>query len=236
MHEGLRAAACGALTLASVTAHADDFTNLGLGVDCSTGRYGTASTTRACALPAQFDVFRGPWELKVTAPWMASDTAGETVHGMSDASVYLAKALNGMPDWIDEVDLAGRVKFRNGDKDKSLGSGHMGYQPEIDVAKSWGPNLQIAFVGVTYVDAERTRKVSPYLTLWYKRQLTRDWKFGFMYENWNLANHASAVEDVVLIPEWKATSRLTFKPMVYKGLTRNTANFGAGLLATYRID
>lgn len=236
MHEGLRGAACGALALACVAAGADDLTNLGMGIDCSTGFYGAAAKTHACALPAQLDAFRGPWELKVTVPWLASRTAGETERGMSDASVYLAKALEGMPGWIDEVDLAGRVKFRNGNQAKSLGSGHMSYQPEIDVAKSWGPNLQIAFLGVTYVDAAHARKLSPYLTLWYKRQLTPDWKFGFMYENWNLANHACAVEDVVLIPEWKATSRLTLKPMVYKGLTRSTADFGAGLLATYRID
>jgi hypothetical protein len=63
---GLSAVIWVAAVLPILPACADDLTNLGIGIDCSSGRYGTASTTRACNFPAQLDALHGPWELKIT--------------------------------------------------------------------------------------------------------------------------------------------------------------------------
>ena len=213
-----------------------DLTKLGVGIDCSTGRYGGTASTDVCAVPVSVDLFRGPYEVKLIAPYIGSRSVGVTAAGMGDATVYVARTWEQLPVALDEIDLGVRIKLANGRTDKGLSNGQAGYQFEIGVAKTWGPQLLIAYVGVSTSAMSPSHRPAPYVNLWFKHELSPVWTLGWIYENYNLRDMSRSVADFVFIPEYRVTSKITLKPMAYKGLTRNTPDIGVGLLATYAID
>lgn len=213
-----------------------NLTKVGLGIDCSNGRYGGTTSTNICAFPASLDIFRGAWEVKLIAPYIGSHSGGVTAAGMGDATLYAARTWDQLPVALDEFDVGVRVKFANGRADKGLSNGEIGYQFELGAVKTWGPNLLISYVGVSTSAMSPSRRVAPYVNLWFKHELSSTWTLGWIYENYNLRNASRSVADIVFIPEYRATSKVTLKPMIYTGLTRNTADIGVGLLVTYAVD
>ena len=63
----------GALLLAAGASHAADGFNLGVGVDYSSGDYGTETTTKILSVPVTAKYTAGAWTYKASLPWVRAE-------------------------------------------------------------------------------------------------------------------------------------------------------------------
>lgn len=71
-----------ALALAATAAHAEDGFNLGVGVDYTSGKYGTDTTTRILQVPVTAKYTTGDWSFKASLPWMRVQGDPNVVPGL----------------------------------------------------------------------------------------------------------------------------------------------------------
>ena len=77
-----RSAACVFLVLAAGTAHADDGLNLGIGVDYSSGDYGSETTTKILSVPVAARYTTGDWVFRANLPWVRVDGDANVIPGL----------------------------------------------------------------------------------------------------------------------------------------------------------
>jgi hypothetical protein len=77
-----RSAALLSLLLATGAAHADDGLSLGLGVDYSSGDYGSDTTTKILSVPVSAKYASGDWTFKASLPWLRVDGDANVVPGL----------------------------------------------------------------------------------------------------------------------------------------------------------
>jgi hypothetical protein len=65
-----RSAAFVALLMVAGMAHAEDGLSLGVGVDYSSGDYGSETTTKILSVPLSAKYNTGDWSFKASLPWM----------------------------------------------------------------------------------------------------------------------------------------------------------------------
>lgn len=72
----------GALLLAAGVSHAADGFNLGVGVDYSSGDYGTETTTKILSVPVTAKYTAGAWTYKASLPWVRVEGDPNVVPGL----------------------------------------------------------------------------------------------------------------------------------------------------------
>ena len=173
----LAALACVAPTTLSL-AHAQDQTiNVGVGLDYSTGDYGSGTDTRILSMPVTGRYAVGPWAFEATLPYLRVSGPGDVVPGLGQVgsvkghqkgtpgapSTSVRTTESGMGDLVTgatysiptgspdglNLDVNGKIKFGTADEDKGLGTGQNDYSIQFDASKAYTPQLSV-YVGVGY--------------------------------------------------------------------------------------
>lgn len=134
----------------SIPALADTFSTA-IGVDYSSGDYGTGTTSEIWYVPVVAKYETGPMIYKVTVPWLriTNPEVGpdgdplpggcrDVESGMGDTVASVDYALLDGSEGGLLLDLIGKVKFPTADEDQCLGTGKTDYTAQVDVAKAFG--------------------------------------------------------------------------------------------------
>ncbi|MFA5372395.1 MAG: hypothetical protein WC298_10545 [Sideroxydans sp.] len=160
----------GALSGAAYAGEAANF-SMGVGLDYSSGKYGSSSTTETTSIPVHALYESGDWSLKMTVPYLfvtgdgsvivsggsggrrgrstiatTTTTARTTQSGLGDvvalANYYLVTSESG----DSGLDVAGRIKF--GTASETLGSGKNDYAAQLSTYTTFGdlsPSLMLGY-------------------------------------------------------------------------------------------
>lgn len=147
------------LSCASASALADTF-SAAIGMDYSSGDYGTGTTSEIWYVPVVGKYETGPMTYKVTVPWLriTNPEVGpdgdplpggcrDVESGLGDTVASAGYA------WLDGsdggmlVDLIAKVKFPTADEDQCLGTGETDYSAQVDLARMFGPVTGFATLG-----------------------------------------------------------------------------------------
>lgn len=159
--------------------------SLGVGVNYSSGDYGTTTDTKITSIPVTARYDTGPWSLKLTVPYLritggtavipgvgrvantnpagrgkgkgpgGTDTTEATASGLGD--VVAAATYNAYHDSASGVgvDLTGKIKFGTADPDKGLGTGENDYAVQVDAFKVYGKFTVFGGVGYTVLGSSQ---------------------------------------------------------------------------------
>ncbi|MGJ7518528.1 hypothetical protein ACSFE6_29835 [Pseudomonas baetica] len=140
----------GLLACFAVPAPADTFTTA-IGLDYSSGDYGTGTTSEIWYVPIAGKYETGPMTYKVTIPWLRITNPevgpnGDPLPGgcrdvESGLGDTVASAGYALLDGSEEgvlLDLIGKVKFPTADEDQCLGTGETDYTAQVDITKAFG--------------------------------------------------------------------------------------------------
>lgn len=143
----------------SVPALADTFSTA-IGLDYSSGDYGTNTTSEIWYVPVVGKYETGPMTYKVTVPWLRitnpevgpdGDPLPGGCHdvesGLGDTVASAGYAVLDGSEGGVLVDLIGKVKFPTADEDQCLGTGETDYSAQVDVARMFGPVTGFATLG-----------------------------------------------------------------------------------------
>lgn len=143
----------------SVPALADTFSTA-IGLDYSSGDYGTDTTSEIWYVPVVGKYETGPMTYKVTVPWLRitnpevgpdGDPLPGGCHdvesGLGDTVASAGYAVLDGSEGGVLVDLIGKVKFPTADEDQCLGTGETDYSAQVDVARMFGPVTGFATLG-----------------------------------------------------------------------------------------
>lgn len=167
------------LWLAVATASAKDGASLGVGVDYSSGEYGTGTTTEILSVPVTAKYTAGNWTWKATLPWLrvsgdpnvlpglgtvtntnprgrgrgngggGTDPAQEDGSASGIGDLRLAATYSFDTGSALGVDLTANFKLATADEDKGLGTGANDYGLALDLYREFGGTLLFGGVGYT---------------------------------------------------------------------------------------
>lgn len=163
--------------LAASAAHAEDGLSLGVGVDYTTGDYGTDIDTRILSVPVTATYGAGPWTFKASVPWMRVEgdptvlpglgsvimnptgrgSSGNVLPGApvesSSASgvgdLRLAATYTVPTSGAGGIDLTANAKVATADEDKGLGTGGNDYGVAVDLYRTTGRTTVFGGAGYT---------------------------------------------------------------------------------------
>ena len=147
--------------LAASAAYAEDGPSFGIGVDYSSGDYGTDTTTEITSVPLTFKYNSGNWTWKASVPWMRIDGDASVVPGLGNVGnsnprgrgrggntaptgtetgsasgigdLRLAATYAFNTEGAVGVDLTANAKIATADEDKGLGTGQNDYGIALDL-------------------------------------------------------------------------------------------------------
>ncbi|GLO40140.1 MULTISPECIES: hypothetical protein [Pseudomonas] len=147
------------LCCASASVLGDTF-SAAMGMDYSSGDYGTGTTSEIWYIPVVGKYETGPMTYKVTVPWLriTNPEVGpngdplpggcrDVESGLGDTVASAGYALLDGSDGGLMLDLIGKVKFPTADEDQCLGTGEYDYTGQVDIAKALGPVTGFATLG-----------------------------------------------------------------------------------------
>lgn len=147
--------------LASLTASASaDTFSTAIGMDYSSGDYGTGTTSEIWYVPVVGKYETGPMTYKVTVPWLriTNPEVGpdgdplpggcrDVESGLGDTVTSASYALLDGSEGGVMLDLIGKIKFPTADEDQCLGTGKTDYTAQVDIAKGFGRVTGFATLG-----------------------------------------------------------------------------------------
>ncbi|WP_077049197.1 hypothetical protein [Pseudomonas sp. KK4] len=147
--------------LASLTAPASaDTFSTAIGMDYSSGDYGTGTTSEIWYVPVVGKYETGPMTYKVTVPWLriTNPEVGpdgdplpggcrDVESGLGDTVTSASYALLDGSEGGVMLDLIGKIKFPTADEDQCLGTGKTDYTAQVDIAKGFGRVTGFATLG-----------------------------------------------------------------------------------------
>ncbi len=145
------------------TQAADDKLSVNLGLDYSSGHYGSAIKTETWALPISLKYRTDAWTIRLSTAWLHvrgagnvtpdgdplnSPSSGTTSEGMGDVSAGLTyNLLDERSHWAG-LDIGGKIKFGTADETKSLGTGENDYTLHAELFKplnKWMPFIRLGY-------------------------------------------------------------------------------------------
>lgn len=136
-----------------------------LGLDYSSGEYGTDTKTTILSVPLAVKYETGALTLKASIPWLnvkapAGSTLGpdgrpldggtgvrSTENGLGDLVTSLTWSAYDNPQSGVAIDLTGKVKWGTADEDKGLGTGENDVSAQADIYKTIGKTAIFATLG-----------------------------------------------------------------------------------------
>ena len=176
-----------ALLVAGAAHAADNGFNLGVGVDYSSGKYGTDTTTDITSIPVTAKYTSGSWTYKASLPWLYVSGNPNVLPGLGAVGNVNPKgrgrkggvvtpstpAQSGTASGIGDlrlaatyafdtgsplgIDVTGNVKIATADADKGLGTGANDYGLAVDLYRDFSGTT--VFGGVGYTQLGNTRYV-----------------------------------------------------------------------------
>lgn len=172
----LRSLAAAGLLALALPAVAGDWT-VSAGADYTSGKYGTSTTTDITSIPFALAYENGPWQVKVTVPWIRISGEGTVVPGLGQVgngngrgtasagggTTTTRTSASGLGDIIAKasyevlydrasrfgLDVSGKVKFGTADETRGLGTGKNDYTLGVDAYKGIGDWTVFGGVGYT---------------------------------------------------------------------------------------
>lgn len=247
-----------ALLLSAGAAHAEDGLNLGIGVDYSSGEYGTDTTTSIFSVPVTAKYTTGAWAFKASIPWMRVEGDPNVVPGLGSVlnlnprgrgrgGLTPAPAESGSESGIGDlrlaatysfdtgtplgIDFTGNAKIATADEDKGLGTGANDYGVAVDLYRDFDGTLLFGGVGYTALGDSAFIDVDSVLNA----NGGASWKvgngsLGAMYD-WREAASDDADDRSELTGFYSFPVGERSKLQVYavKGLSDGSPDWGAGL-------
>lgn len=153
------------LSLLATTAvrAADGYPALSLGLDYSSGKYGSQTTTETWALPLSLKYRTDVWSVRLSTAWLRVQNAGNvtpdgdplnasgnasTTEGMGDITTTLTYNLVDERDSWAGLDIGAKIKFGTASVSKFLGTGENDYTLNAELFKStvkWTPFLNLGY-------------------------------------------------------------------------------------------
>lgn len=149
------------ITLSSAYAVETATSTVSLGVDYTTGDYGTNETTDIVYVPLILKYESGPWIGKLTLPYIRITGPGDvlpdigrvgtrtaprrTEQGLGDVVASLTRAVYSGQSLL--LDATGKVKFATADEDRGLGTGANDYSAQVDAYVPMGTFTPLASLG-----------------------------------------------------------------------------------------
>lgn len=160
-------------------AHADDGFSLGVGVDYTSGKYGTDTTTDITSVPVTAKYASGNWTYKASLPWVSVSGNPNVLPGLGEVpnanphgrgrgnggGGTVTPVESGSASGVGDlrlaatysfdtgsplgVDLTGNLKIATADADKGLGTGANDYGLAVDVYRAIGATTLFGGVGYT---------------------------------------------------------------------------------------
>lgn len=152
-------------------ASADDGLRMGVGVEYSTGDYGSVSDTKLWAVPVSAEFTMGPLSFGASIPWLRLTGPGDVIPGLGQVGSVKGrgKGLAGTPSTAQrstesglgdvtgfvrydlpfgvkeqlQFDVTARLKVPTADEDKGLGTGEFDYAVEGGVHQWLGTQLRL---------------------------------------------------------------------------------------------
>jgi hypothetical protein len=241
----------GAALLAAPASWADNGKfSLASGLDYSTGKYGTASTTNILSIPVVGKYATGPWVFKLTAPYVrisgmgdvvpgtgrirTSGSAGNTQSGPGDTVAAATYNLYEESETTLGVDLTGKIKLATADT--GLGSGANDYAAQMDVYQSMDKFTAMGSLGSKILGSPTGITLN---TVFYG-------SFGGVYQFTNrtsggvdmsLAQSPSALSarqhEFTAFVSYKIDKHLKAQGYVLKGFSDGSPDKGVGALFSY---
>jgi len=169
----------GLLAIGGAQAQSADGLGFGVGVDYSSGDYGTGTTTEILSVPFSARYTTGNWTYKASLPWVRVSgdpnvlpgvglVVNTNPHGRGRGGVSVpgtTEPESGTASGIGDlnlsatysfdtggafgIDLTGKAKIATADEDKGLGTGANDYGLALDVYRAFGATTLFGGVGYT---------------------------------------------------------------------------------------
>lgn len=252
----------GALALAATCAHAQDGLSLGVGVDYSSGDYGTGTDTKILSVPFSAKYVAGDWAFKASLPWMRVEGDPTVVPGLGSivnlnprgrgrgqggtggtvesgtasgiGDLRLAATYTLPSTGALGVDLTANAKVATADEDKGLGTGANDYGVAVDLYRDFSGTTVFGGVGYTWLGESEFIDVDAVANA----NLGASWKtgagsLGLMYD-WREAATVEADERSEITGFYSLPAGETNRVQVYatKGLSEGSPEWGAGVSFT----
>jgi hypothetical protein len=249
---------CALLALAGA-AHADDGLNLGVGLDYSSGDYGSDTTTTIFSVPVTAKYTMGPWSFKASLPWMRVDGDPNVVPGLGSVTNLNPRGrgrggsgtptpvASGTESGIGDlrlaatygfdtggplgIDLTANAKIATADEDKGLGTGANDYGVAVDLFRDFDGTLLFGGVGYTALGDSEFIDVDGV----FNANAGASWhvgngSLGAMYD-WRAAASADADDRSEITGFYSFPTSDSSKLQVYavKGLSEGSPDWGVGL-------
>lgn len=252
-HKVSALAALALVAASSAPAQAEDYLQLGLGVDYSKGDYGEAQDTEILAAPLSVKYKQGDFFLRAAIPYVYVKGPGSVVPGEGGAipggTAGAVASQDGIGDLslsagysiaLDDTtffDLTGRVKLPTASESKNLGTGTTDATAEAEFTKVFAP-LSVSVRGGRRFNGSSAR--FPLRDVWqaggglYYQQ--GDLTLGVDYD-WREASLPTASDRSELTGSltYKLTPQLRMQGYGYTGFTNGSPDIGGGLQLLYRF-
>lgn len=234
-------------------AEAADGTRLTVGSYFSSGDYGGSTTTEVQSLSLALRHRSGPWELKLSVPYLritsdgsvlpdgeptGASTTRSTRSGLGDVSVRLGRRL--VYDKVNGYGLTARVKVKlpTANEDRALGSGEYDYTFELAPFKRFGDTTLYGALGYkVYGDTDTT----DYNNVWLGRagvmqRLDARQSLGISTSyRQKTTDTRDDKHNMMLFHTYKFDKTWRVQSFVIKGLSDATADLAGGISLTHQF-
>jgi hypothetical protein len=239
--------------ISSPSAQADDGKlSVNLGLDYSSGYYGSQTQTETWALPLSLKYRTGDWNLRLSTAWLRVrgngsitpegdpiDTPGSlaTTEGMGDISARVTYTLlDERTNWAG-LDLSGKIKFGTASESKALGTGKNDYSLQAGIFKpidNWTPFLDLGYKWKGDPDGIEYRNV--WLgSVGTDYRITPTLSFGGIYDWQQAVTSTSAhISEAMIYLNFHLNADSRLNLYAVGGFSEASPDWGSGLVYTYR--
>ena len=243
----------GPFALLSAPAAAEDYVQVGTGIDYSSGDYGNAEDTKILSVPFSLKVKKDAFFVRASIPYLHVKGPGSVVAGdggpvpggtvgavtSNDGIGDLSLSAGYTLDLTDATyfDVIGRVKIPTASESKNLGTGTTDFTAEAAVTHQFG-ELSLSARGGRRFNGSSTR--FPLRDVWQAGagayHQAGDMMLGVDYD-WREASlsNASDRSEVTGSVTYKVTPAVRIQGYGYTGFTDGSPNAGGGLQLLYRF-
>jgi hypothetical protein len=245
--------AIGPFSFQSTAASAEDYVQVGTGVDYSSGDYGNSEDTKILSVPFSLKVKKDAFFVRASIPYLRVKGPGSVVAGdggpvpggtagavtSNDGIGDLSLSAGYTLDLTDTtyLDMIGRVKFPTASESKNLGTGTTDFTAEAAITHQFG-ELSLSARGGRRFNGSSTR--FPLRDVWQAGAgayyqagdimlgLDYDWREGSL-------STASDRSEMTGSVTYKVTPAVRIQGYGYTGFSDGSPNAGGGLQLLYRF-
>lgn len=242
------------LYLASLSAAvaADGTFSVNLGLDYSSGKYGSLTTTETWALPLSLKYRTNDWSVRLSTAWLRVQGDGNvtpdgdplsvpggtsTTEGMGDVSASAAYNLVDERTHWAGLDLNGKIKFGTASVSKFLGTGKNDYTVGAELFKpidKWSPFLSLGYKWKGDPAAIQYRNVW-LSSIGTDYRVTPTMSFGGSYD-WQEAvtRTGSPISEAMLYLNFQFAPQSKLNLYAVGGFSNASPDWGSGLTFSHR--